>query len=158
MAEASGRAEGERRDSAILETLTFRLIVLMNLMTRPFAETHGALHGLSLSEWRCLMWLAGVPGVSGEDTASGTGMDRMSVSRALRALEGRGLLERRADPRNRRRSEWRLTAAGWAIYEAIAPAALARDQDLTAGLSAEERDVLHNAIEAAIDSLRRAQG
>ena len=51
-------------------------------------------------------------------------MDKVTVSRAAIALVERGLLERRPNPEDRRSHLLALSAAGWAMYEAIAPKAL----------------------------------
>lgn len=147
-------ATGERIDRAAVDSLTFQLIVLLNLIVRPFDAIFGAKHNIILSEWRCVMWLAAYPGSSGEDTAAGTGMDRMSVSRNLRALEKKGYTARTCDPNDRKRRQWRLTQEGWAVYDAIQPSAQDRDRELVSALSAQERRLVQQLLEDGIERFR----
>lgn len=140
MPDASDTATGQdRRDDRAIRSMTFQLIVLMNLITRPFNAEHGARHGIALSEWRCVMWLAACPGASGQDTADGIGMDRMSVSRNLRSLEQKGMAHRTGDPRDRKRWNWRLSDKGWAVYDQIWPSAKERDAVLERDLRPADR-------------------
>lgn len=137
----------ERLDSRAIESLTFRLIVLMNLITKPFNSEHGARHGIPLSEWRCIMWLAAHPGASGQATATGIGMDRMSVSRNLRSLENKNLVLRTEDHEDRKRWNWRLSGGGWSVYDQIIPAAIERDSLLTNNLNSLEQQIVQTFLE-----------
>lgn len=137
-----------RRDARIVDTVSFRLIVAVNRMTRPFHALYGARFGLGLTEWRCMMALAATPDASGEGVAETMGLDRMTVSRTLRRLERGGRCSRAPDPAHRRRNRWRLTDAGWAVIDAVMPEALARDAALFGDATEAER--------AALDRLLRA--
>ncbi len=139
----------DRQDDRAIRSLTFELIVLMNLITKPFNAVHGARHGVALSEWRCIMWLAAYPGASGQSTADGIGMDRMSVSRNLRSLEQKGLAHRTEDPDDRKRWNWRLSDQGWSVYDQIRPAALERDALLEANLSPANREAVAHFLSSA---------
>ena len=147
----------ERQDDRAIQTLTFQLIVLMNLITKPFNTVHGARHGVSLSEWRCIMWLAAQPGASGQDTADGIGMDRMSVSRNLRALESKGLVDRTENAQDRKRWDRRLTTSGWAVYDQILPSAIERDAVLGQDLSQTERNAVASFLSEARTRLESDQ-
>jgi DNA-binding MarR family transcriptional regulator len=71
-----------------------------------------------------------------------TGMDRSDVVAALNDLAGRGLVERSADPADRRRNVVTITPSG-AAHLQLLDAVLAGVQDeLLAPLSAAERDLL----------------
>ena len=83
---------------------------------------------LSLSEWRVLLVVADRPGISAQDLADYIGLDKMSVSRAVRGLESRKRLVRRASNRDRRSRLLYLTAEGWRIYREIAASGLARER------------------------------
>ena len=138
--------EDERREERIVDTLTFRLLVAANRLAGPFAARHGRELGIGLGEWRCVMALAAAPGGSGEDVARALGMERMTVSRTLRRLEAGGHATRRGAPDNRRRNEWRLTEAGWAVFDRVMPDALARDAALFGGLDAAEREAVTTVL------------
>ncbi|MGK5731193.1 MarR family winged helix-turn-helix transcriptional regulator [Streptomyces sp. URMC 124] len=63
-------------------------------------------------------------------------------------LEGRGLLERRPHPTDRRAKQLVLTGEGTALRERLMEL-LARESPL-AGLSQEEQDALHGLLEKAV--------
>jgi DNA-binding MarR family transcriptional regulator len=136
------------------ETLTFRLIVLVNELVRPFAAGEGARFGITLSEWRCMIWIEAHPGASGEETAEGTAMDRMTVSRSLRRLLSAGLARRETDPSDRKRSQWWLTEAGREVHAALMPRAYARDAMIAEGLDPETLARVAEFLDTAIARLR----
>ncbi len=137
---------GPRSDRRILHTLTFQLLVAVNHITRPFPDLFGRRLDLGLAEWRCLMALAAEPQSSGEDVSRLMGMDKMTVSRALRRQEQLGRVEKSVDPANRRRNRWVLTEAGWAVFETIIPSALARDRAAFGDLDATDRATIERVL------------
>jgi DNA-binding MarR family transcriptional regulator len=140
-----------RRDPRIADTLTFRVLVAANRIAQPFAERVGARFDLTLPEWRCMMALAAEPGRSGEDVARMMSMDKMSVSRSLRRLAKSGRAEAQPDPANAKRNQWQLTAAGWEVFDAIVPSALARDEAAFARLDPEARRLVHEVLSGFLD-------
>jgi len=153
MTKSDSKFISARSDTSISDTLVFRLIVTMNLLSGQFAETHGATHGLSLAEWRCLICLATFPGVSGADTAYTIGMDTMSVSRNLGALELKGYANRTPDPKNKKRWQWCLTDAGWMVYDKIVPNALESDRQIWQIFSEDDQVRLKTGLDAVIAEL-----
>ncbi|MEO0390538.1 MAG: MarR family winged helix-turn-helix transcriptional regulator [Pseudomonadota bacterium] len=145
----------QRQDDRAVSSLTFNLIVLMNTLTRPFDANFGERHNISLSEWRCIMWLASKPGASGQETADGIGMDRMTVSRNLRQLEAKALAAHIPDPNDRKRKLWSLQTAGWAIYDDLLPSALSRDATITDGLNPQQEAEFIRIVLAAQERLSR---
>ena len=69
------------------ESVFFKLVRVVNLTARPFNEGIGARHQLSLNEWRVMTVVAGHPGCTASDVCARTGMDKMSVSRAIVSLD-----------------------------------------------------------------------
>ncbi|RKG73687.1 MarR family winged helix-turn-helix transcriptional regulator [Corallococcus terminator] len=139
--------------------LPYRLSVAANVVSQRVARVYAEQHGLSTQEWR----LIAVLGEDGERTqlelVKRTRMDKVSVSRAARSLEARGLVRRatsQSDARSRRLS---LNAAGRRIYERVAPAALDAEAEVLAGLNVSERALLRSLLErverAATEALGR---
>lgn len=121
------------------ESPFFQLLVLANLTARPFAERFGRRLHLGLSEWRVLLVVADRPGITAQDLADYIGLDKMSVSRAVRQLLARGRLARSTNPRDRRRLHLNLTAEGWRVYEEIAVSGVGREDAVFGALAPEER-------------------
>ena len=117
----------------------FKLLQLVSLAGRPFARLHGAEHKLSLTEWRVVLGLASRPGMSATEVGEMLGLDKMAISRAVRALERHERLDRRIDPRDARRIALHLTESGWSLHDEITPAARGREIEMFRPLSAAER-------------------
>lgn len=143
-----------RSEPAISQSIAFRMIVALNLIIKPFMETHGKEHDLSLSEWRCMMALASEPGSSGEDVSRIMGMDKMTVSRTLRRLEKSRRASRETDPRNRKRWQWSLTAEGWSLFDRIAPTAAEREERFLRAVDPAQQEALRLILDAAIRDMQ----
>jgi len=72
--------------SVLDESVFFKLVRVVNLTARPFNEGIGRRHQLSLSDWRVMTVVGSHPGCAAADVCARTGMDKMSVSRALLRL------------------------------------------------------------------------
>jgi DNA-binding MarR family transcriptional regulator len=136
------------------ESLFFKLVRVVNLTARPFTETLSKLHDLSLNEWRTMLVLAAHPGIVAREVAERTGLDKMSVSRAVTALEQDGRLSRESDPADARRSMLTLTPGGLTLFQNLAHSAAAREEQLYAELSADELRALHTAADKLIAALQ----
>ncbi len=119
--------------------LPYRLSVLSNRVSQALARFYAERFGLSVTEWRVLAVLARHRGISANEVAERTAMDKVAVSRAVRRLLSCGRLLRSADRGDRRRSRLRLSARGEAIYQQVAPLAIAFERRLLGLLAPEER-------------------
>jgi DNA-binding MarR family transcriptional regulator len=135
-------------------SLFFKLVRLVNLTARPFVETLSRAHNLSLNEWRTLLVLASHPGVAAHEVVDFTGLDKMSVSRALAALERSGRLLKRPDPADGRRALLELTPAGRALFEVIGRPAAERERQLFSGLRGDDAKRLAAIIDRLTDAIQ----
>jgi len=133
----------------------FQLLVLANLTARPFYERFGRRLHLSLSEWRVLLVVADRPGISAQDLADYIGLDKMNVSRAVRGLEARRRLTRRASPRDRRRFHLYLTPEGKRVYDEIAVSGLGRERAVFGALPPRERRAFFAKLTLLVARTRR---
>jgi DNA-binding MarR family transcriptional regulator len=131
------------------------LLVLANLTARPFNERFGRRLRLTLSEWRVLLVVADRPGITAQDLADYLGLDKMSVSRAVRGLLARGRVARRASAEDRRRLHLSLTTAGWRVYREIADSGLARERAVFGTLAQAERKAFFAALARLVAGTRR---
>ena len=97
-----------------------------------------------------MMVLAPRPGLANIEVAEASGVDVMTVSRALRRLERHGRVERRADPADKRRITGSLTTKGLDLYRAVAPSA----ELLFGELNVQDRAQLSRYLKAFIARLR----
>lgn len=150
----AGRDDGPPHD----RTLLFAMVRLVNLTARPFQEGIGRRHRLGLSEWRVLAVLHEHPGSAAIEIAQRTGLDKMSVSRALGSLEAAGRVARRPDPDDGRRALATLTPAGRQLYRSLRGPAREREEAVTGALTSAERRRLTALVERMTASVLAADG
>ncbi len=126
--------------------LPYRLSVLSNRISADIAKLYDTRHGLSIPEWRVIAVLAKRPGLSATEVAQRTAMDKVAVSRAVSSLLDDGRIQRDTDGDDRRKSVLRLSEAGRAVYDDVAPKALAYEQKLLGTLKPEERQALDRLL------------
>lgn len=135
-----------------LETfLPYRLSVLANRVSRALAEVYEARFGITPSEWRLIAILARFGPMSANGVCDRSAMDKVQVSRAVARAGAAGLVARRIDHEDRRRSVLSLTGQGRAVHDRIVPLAREVEARLLDGLDAGERALLS----ALIDRLGR---
>jgi DNA-binding MarR family transcriptional regulator len=137
--------------------LFFKLVRVVNQTARPFVETLSRRHQLSLNEWRVMVVLASHPGVTASDLALSTGLDKMSVSRAVAALSRHGRLTKKADAQDGRRTLLWLNAAGARVFQTIGVSAKAREAQLFGGIGADELQRLERVVDKLLDALSEAE-
>lgn len=118
--------------------LPYRLSIASNRVSTAIATAYQALFGLSIAEWRLVAVIAEGPGLSQQALGARTQMDKVTVSRAARALVERGLVARAPHPADQRAHRLSLTPAGRALYENVAPKALELEARIFAGFDAGE--------------------
>lgn len=154
-------AHGPARTHLALEKfLPYRLSILSNTVSNAIARDYQDRFGLTVAEWRVMAVL----GRFGPDAATGisarTAMDKVTVSRAMTRLIGRGLMTRNSDSGDRRRVIAKLTRKGRTIHNKIVPVALAHEATLAGALSdaeAKTLDRLLTKLQRKADTLSTAK-
>ncbi|WP_374601308.1 MarR family winged helix-turn-helix transcriptional regulator [Arenimonas sp.] len=126
--------------------LPYRLSVLSNRISQDIARLYADRFDLGVTEWRVLAVLGRRDDLSAREVAERTAMDKVAVSRAVASLQAAGRIERDTHGDDRRRSVLRLSPAGRAIYEDVAPMALAYQRRLLEGLDTDERATLDRLL------------
>ena len=152
----SGSARPRRAMLPVDDSIFFKLVRVVNLTARPFSESIGRSYHLSLNEWRILLVLANHPRVAASEVAALTGLDKMTVSRAIAALERRGRVVRKVDATDRRRMLLRLSAVGERLYERIGLPAKARERSLFRGIGDADQERLGRLLDRLIANLLTA--
>ena len=135
--------------------LPYRLSVLSNRISQDIARLYAERWDLAVTEWRVMAVLGRHDDVSAREVAERTAMDKVAVSRAIASLLAAGRIERDTHGNDRRRSCLRLSPAGRAIYDEVAPLALAYQRRLLDGLADDERAALDRLL-ARLDTLEHA--
>ena len=160
-AKPEGSLVGTARRRAVAlpvdSSLFFKLVRVVNLTARPFVETLARTHQLSLNEWRVMVVLASHPGVAASDVVLGTGLDKMSVSRAIAALSRQGRLDKRPDAADARRTLLWLNDEGRRVFETIGAPAKKREAQLFGGIEASELAGFEQTIDKLLRKLSEAE-
>lgn len=120
-------------------------------LLRLETDRRARLHGMNRAQWAMLVKLARYPGLSQKDLAELLDVEPMTVARLTDRLAARGLVERRADPHDRR--IWRLHLTD------VADPLLAEIETQRAEVAALlGRDVPADTMAAMIDGLTRIKG
>jgi DNA-binding MarR family transcriptional regulator len=156
----------DQRDGAVLLDLN-RCIgalttSLSNKLSSGASQEYRASFDIGVVEWRILSQLGAEPWLTGAQLSHSIGLDKASISRGLRVLEDRGLIETRSA--GGRRQEANLTRKGWAMHGRVLAVALARERCLLEGFTDSEVDslvgllhrLLANLPNIEADALRRA--
>lgn len=127
--------------------LPYRLSVVTNRISGALSRHYADRFGIGIPEWRVIANLGRTPGLTANDVVERSAMDKVTVSRAVAALEHKGLLSRERDAGDKRKSRLTLSAKGQTVYAEIAPLALGFERDLLTVLTADETAQLDRIID-----------
>lgn len=131
----SSPAGGEAAAALDLERfLPYRLSVLSKRISMALAREYEERFGISLPQWRVMAVIGRHELLSAGEVAGRTHMDKVKVSRAIAAMERKGLLHRTVDPKDLRVVRLHLTPQGVAAFGGIAALALDWERRLLEGL------------------------
>ena len=120
------------------DDLGFLLGDAARLLRRSFDERARGL-GVTRPQWRVLALLNRFGGSTQVTIADMLDVEPITLGRMVDRMQDAGLVERRADPADRRRWRLHLTAEGEQKIEALRPTALALFDDAMAGLDEAQR-------------------
>ena len=135
------------------------LTEVQNSMGRLF--NHRARHfGLTRPQWRVISGLYGNAGVTQTELAEIVSIARSPLGKIIDNLETNGLVERRADPDDRRVKRLHLMPAIEPVLEPTREIALALEEEVLADCSEEQQQTLRTvllAVKRATDSAIRRE-
>jgi MarR family transcriptional regulator for hemolysin len=118
-----------------LETDVLFLLYDVARLMRTRADQRARRRGMTRAQWVILSWLERQSGISQSDLAGLVEVEPITVCRLIDRLEARGLVERRADPKDRRVRRLHLTAKAKPILDEIHAYRDELRQEVTAGIS-----------------------
>ncbi|MCB1539282.1 MAG: MarR family transcriptional regulator [Rhodoblastus sp.] len=126
-----------------------RVLILSNVLRRAAALRYRRLLDISVGEWGALAELGLRAPCTLNELARGLALDKTRLSRTVSALERRGIVQRRVNPRDNRETLISLTRSGERAYARMIAAAQTTNDALLAPFSVDERAQL----EALVDRL-----
>ena len=132
----------------LADFLPYQLSVAANAVSRVVADDTGYVtrFGLTGAEWRVLAVVTAAGKPTQAELIALTGMDKMTISRAVAPLCKRGLVDRVRDKDDRRTSRLSASLPGIAIHDEIAAQAIEVETRLLAALSPADAAALRRAL------------
>ena len=132
----------------LADFLPYQLSVTSNAVSRAVATGTGyeTRFGLTSAEWRVLAAVTAAGASTQVELGRATGMDKMTISRAVAGLSTRRLIDRVRDTGDRRTLRLSPTGEGQRIHDIVAPQALEVEARLLAALSPAEAEALRHAL------------
>lgn len=116
-------------------------IRLKRLMDNEIARTLAANGGLNVAEWRILFVLNRAGRLTQKDITHEIFMEQAQASRALSAMQDKGLVQTSRDPDDLRRWYFSLTPDGLDLFGQVNPAMQERRRRIDSILSGDELEI-----------------
>lgn len=129
------------------------LTMLANQISTSGSVTFQARHGLSSPEWKALAVIAAIPGSSGADIAQVLSIDKASISRTVKALSQRNLVEIARNTGKGNHQAITLSQHGRDLHTRALVTAVEREQCMVAVLTADERESMRRCLRAMMDRM-----
>lgn len=135
----------------LAEFLPYQLSITSNAVSDLIARSYRGRFGLKIPEWRLMAVLGELASATQRELVAATAMDKVTVNRASKALEDRGLIGRAPNVADGRSHHLALTATGRELYDQIVPLALSVEAELLDGIDT-------GALETVLAKLRARVG
>jgi DNA-binding MarR family transcriptional regulator len=138
--------------------LPYQLSITSNAVSDLIARAYRGKFALKIPEWRLMAVLGEHASATQRELVAATAMDKVTVNRASKALEDRGLIGRAPNVADGRSHHLALTATGRELYDQIVPLALSVEAELEQILGSGEAKALEHMLgqlRARVDELER---
>ena len=139
------------------ESLGFLLADSARLLRREFDARARAI-GVTRPQWRVLIVLKREEGINQGELAERLEVEAITVGRMVDRLQEAGLVERQADPGDRRAWRLFLTPRSRALMGELGPVSDRMIADMLEGVTSSERESFANYLERVRANLLRQTG
>ena len=146
------------RPASIFDLLNLTVSELIGISGSLVTRICESDHGITREEWQFMAMLASLGALSPSDLAAQTTVDRSQVSKTLKGLVHKKLVQREPVPGDGRRVRMVLSAGGQAFYDRLFPRMVQVHGELLAGFSPQEcQRLAHDLVRIQANALRAAQ-
>ena len=128
------------------EFLPYQLSRSSEHVSRLFARRYSSQFSLTVSQWRVLAVLGENYQLIADDICKITGMDKVTISRAINELEKQGRVTRLRCKQDGRQVNVKLSDNGKKIYRQIVPIADSFEEQLASFLSVDELNLFNQLL------------
>jgi MarR family transcriptional regulator, transcriptional regulator for hemolysin len=125
-------------------------------LLRTYADQKARRFGMTRAQWAVLLRLERREGLKQSDLAEQLDIQPITLTRLVDRLCDNGLIERRADPHDRRAKRLYLTPAARPLLERISDQIEELSETILAGIKPAEIDLMLAKLGQARDNLRQA--
>ena len=136
---------------------TFRLAVLLNMISRQTHRFSGRGISITTSQRRILLFVGHFPGQTPATISRLSQMDKAQVSRTIKSMERHGWVSSRTDRADGRSKRIGLTASGRRAFKHIAPISQARQIELANILTLGEVTAFYRVLAKLTDYTCRSE-
>jgi len=115
-------------------------------LLRTRSDQRARMRGMTRAQWVILARLARQPGISQNEMANLCDVEPITIGRLIDRLEAHGLVERRADPKDRRVRRLHLLPAAEPILEEITEYREMLNEEIVEGLDERARTKLTDTL------------
>ncbi|HPD93217.1 MAG: winged helix-turn-helix transcriptional regulator [Rhodobacter sp.] len=142
----SGEPQSDESPSRFLSDYLPFLLAMASTTASAGFHAQVRAHGLRVPEWRVLACLHDCDGLMVTRLAAQALSEQSAMTRVVERMEERGLLERRNDPRDRRRVRVYLTPEGRALVQDLAHQAKVNEAQMMTALTPEQSRALKSLL------------
>lgn len=139
------------------ETIGTMVGQVSRLFRRSFDERARQI-GVTRPQWQVLVIVSRNPGMNQGGVAEILEVEPITVGRMIDRMQDAQLIERRADPADRRAWRLHLTAKGQSLMEQLRPLGVETLESALEGIGPDERIVLREGLEQMLANLSRKTG
>jgi DNA-binding MarR family transcriptional regulator len=126
---------------------SYRFSIIARRQTRCLAQMHSARFGLSVNGWKLLSVIEYFGPLSATEAGAHTSLEPAKVTRGIDTLAEQGLVLRREDPADRRRTTLSLSAKGKRVHEKVEQVSRALERELLSALTSTELETLYLVLD-----------
>jgi len=131
-------------------TFGYRIGYLSNVFSGPVYKVAERDYGIQRPMFATLFCISHLEDLTATDVCGMTGIGKKTISRAVTALETKGLLKRRPNPADSRSTLLKIAPAGRKTYESILPMLQARQKAMIETLDRDEQKQLRALLDKMI--------
>ena len=124
----------------------WRVCFVANSYVFPLYRDMELTRHLTRPEFVTLFCLGTAGALVAQDIVEATGLPKNSISRAVKRLQERGLIQRKNDTSDKRRVFLSLSKCGERLYKEVLPGLIAREEAALHALTASERRTLSSLM------------
>ncbi|MXP24956.1 MarR family transcriptional regulator [Altererythrobacter indicus] len=135
--------------------LPHRLLLLAKMIDRVSSRSLQEQFGMSVAQWRVLAFICTFGPTTGANLSQSAEIDGAEISRAVKALLDKGMVEREFAEGSRKRQIIMPTESGKALFSKVRVEREGYFGKITANLSQKQRDELSHSLEIIATAVDR---